>query len=462
MMQKPLSLLLACGGLCVQAAPISSAGIVADGSGTRVVFRVGQEPLSRVISEADGTLRIEIQGSTTLLEGHHDLSPSGPFASVDAASLQREGSSIAVFRFHPAKGSAAKRVLHREWDGQDIAFLLDKAPAKNRTADLWSVPVAGARESVVLAALSVAPHFESARAWGSGDMETIELKFSTPPLEAQLSGSGKNFVVDLGKAKPGKVAIPVAASRLIQSVTPGKEGEFKLTLKEDARSVLLTRSGSTVAIRLVATGPIAKPWVWNGAKLETFGGSALPSDEVANISGLRKDLKLKGGEGFSADGGKGATAQGMVASGTAASSDKASIAEAQKLEAERRKSQEITDHQVAEQSAQKAEEDKKNKVTYNTFGIRDPFIPLEPDDAEGGLNIDQMRVVGIIASPTRPMAVLEHTTQPGLSVALREGDAIQNGRVLKIERDRVVFLLEEFGVSRQFALKLQAPKGEKS
>jgi hypothetical protein len=34
--------------------------------------------------------------------------------------------------------------------------------------------------------------------------------------------------------------------------------------------------------------------------------------------------------------------------------------------------------------------------------------------------------------------------------------------VLKIERDRVVFLLEEFGVSRQFALKLQAPKGEKS
>ena len=73
-----------------------------------------------------------------------------------------------------------------------------------------------------------------------------------------------------------------------------------------------------------------------------------------------------------------------------------------------------------------------------------------------------MRVVGIIASPTRPMAVLEHTSQPGLSVALREGDAIQNGRVLKIERDRVVFLLEEFGVSRQFALKLQAPKGEKS
>jgi len=120
------------------------------------------------------------------------------------------------------------------------------------------------------------------------------------------------------------------------------------------------------------------------------------------------------------------------------------------------------DRKVAEDVAKQEELDKKNRVVYNTFGIRDPFIPLQPDDVEGGLNIDQMRVVGIIYSPTRPMAVLEHVSQGGLSVALREGDAIQSGRVLKILRDQVVFVLEEFGVTRQFTLKLQVPKGEKS
>jgi len=219
-----------------------------------------------------------------------------------------------------------------------------------------------------------------------------------------------------------------------------------------------------VVVRLVAASPVAKAWNWSsGGKLEVFGGTTLPTDETTNYAGLRKELKVQGGEGFTVEGSRSPTdVRGVLNTGSSASNDRGALGEAQKLEAERRKSQEFTDHQNAQSAARQQAQDEKEKVVYNTFGIRDPFIPLEPDDIEGGLNIDQMRVVGIIASSTRPMAVLEHTTQPGISVALREGDAIQNGRVLKIERDRVVFLLEEFGVSRQFALKLQAPKGEKS
>jgi Tfp pilus assembly protein PilP len=292
----------------------------------------------------------------------------------------------------------------------------------------------------------------------------VEFRFSGPTPKAELAGSGKAFSVHLGKARLAHLGLQASASRLLGGLSQGAEGEIRIALKEAPKSILLTRSGNSVVVRLVASSPLAKAWAWTtGGKIETFGGAALPDDEVVSVSSLRKGLKPQGGEGFTAEGSRSPTDErGALNGGSSVSTDKNSLGEAQNLEAERRKSQEFSDRQVAESSAKQAVEDQKNKVVYNTFGIRDPFIPLEADDVEGGLNIDQMRVVGIIASPTRPMAVLEHTSQPGLSVALREGDAIQNGRVLKIERDRVVFLLEEFGVSRQFALKLQAPKGEKS
>lgn len=461
-MRKSLSILLA-GGLASQAATISSAGLVADHDGTRLVFRTGEEALSRSRLESDGSLLVEIQGTKTALEGHLDLSTNSQFASVDASNLYRDGADVASFRFHFRPGVKAN-VLHREWDGKDLSFLLDKTPAKPQVSALWTMAPSH-DATAVLAALTTVPSLETVRAWGSGDLETIELRFSAPVQQAELQGSGKAYVIKLGKSRMNKLSVAAAASKLVQSLTPGKEGEVKLALKEDARSVLLTRSGNTVALRLVATAPLAKAWAWNSAqgKVETFGGSVLPNDESANLANLRKDLKPQGGEGFTVDGSKSATeAQGTLAGNSATGGDKVALGEAQKLEEERRKSREIAQQQSAQDAAKLDAEEKKNRVTYNTFGGRDPFIPLEPDDVEGGLNVDQMRVVGIIASPTRPMAVLEHTSQPGLSVALREGDAIQNGRVLKIERDRVVFVLEEFGVSRQFALKLQAPKGEKS
>jgi Tfp pilus assembly protein PilP len=463
-MQRRLSIFLAAGAVAVQAGTIAYAGLVADANGTRLVLRTGEEPLSRVLQEADGTLSLEVQGSRTALQGLHALAANSWFTSIEASNSVRDGADIAVFRFHPAGGRREALVLHREWDGRDISFVLDKSAAKTSLALLWSVPLPSSGASEVLASLSTVPSLEGVRAWGSGDMETMEFRFSGPTQKAELAGAGKSFSVHLGKARLAHLGLQASAARLLQGLSQGKDGEIKISLKETPKSILLTRSGNSVVVRMVAASPLSKAWAWTtGGKVETFGGSTLPGDETVNVAALRKDLKPQGGEGFTAEGSRSPTdVRGALNSGSSVSGDRNALGEAQKLEAERRKSQEFSDRQVAESSAKQAVEDQKNKVVYNTFGIRDPFIPLEADDAEGGLNIDQMRVVGIIASPTRPMAVLEHTSQPGLSVALREGDAIQNGRVLKIERDRVVFLLEEFGVSRQFALKLQAPKGEKS
>jgi hypothetical protein len=463
-MPRLLSILLAAGALAVRAGTIASAGLVADGNGTRLVLRTGHEPLSRILTEADGTLRIEVQGERTVLQGRHPFPSNRWFSSVDASNSTREGTDISVFRFHPAPNARRASVLHREWDGREISFVLDKASAPAAVAEFWSVPLAPSDPVGVLASLSTAVSLEQVGAWGSGDMETVELRFSAPPSKAELSGFGKSYLIRLGKARLTRLSIPSTASQLVQGLAQGKDGEIRLTLKQEPRSILLTRSGSSVVVRLVSAVAATRSWAWrSGGKLETFGGSSLPSDESTNFASVRKDLKVQGGEGFTVEGSRSPTdVRGALNAGSSASNDKAALGEAQKLEAERRKSQEFSDRQNAETAARQQAQDEKDKVVYNTYGIRDPFIPLEPDDAEGGLNIDQMRVVGIIASPTHPMAVLEHTSQPGLSVALREGDAIQNGRVLKIERDRVVFLLEEFGVSRQFALKLQAPKGEKS
>jgi len=463
-MPRRLSILLAMGAMAARAGTIASVGFVADGSGTRLVLRTGEEPLSRVSREADGTLRLEIQGNRSALLGSHALAANSWFSSIQASNSNKDGADVAVFRFHPRSGAPIATVLHREWDGQDISFVLDRTAPEKRETQVWTVPVPSRDGGEVFASLSATSSLEGVRAWGSGDMETLELDFSGPTVQSDLSGQGKTYVIHLGKVRLPHLGLQTSASQLLAGLSAGKQGEIRIALKETPKSILLTHSGNSVVLRLVASAPLSKAWAWkSGSKVETFGTAALPSDEAVSLASLRKGLKPQGGTGFSVEGSSSpGEARGTLNSGSSASGDRNALAQAQELEAERRKSQEFSDHQLAASSAKQEAEDQKNKVVYNTYGIRDPFIPLESDDVEGGLNIDQMRVVGIIASPTRPMAVLEHTSQPGLSVALREGDAIQNGRVLKIERDRVVFLLEEFGVSRQFALKLQAPKGDKS
>lgn len=469
-MKRSLSIFLAAGSLGVQAGIITSAGLIADRSGTRVVLQANEEPLSRSVIDADGSLRIEVQGFRTGLGGSHKLPANPLFQSVEASNQVRSGIDVALFRFTPRSDGPTIVVKHREWDGLGLSFVLEKVAAKVAVADFWTVPtVSVAVNQPVYASLSVTPSLQQTKAWGNGDFETLEFGFPAPTLKAELVGSGKKYSIRLGKARlAGKLAPPASASQLIQSVTAGKDatGDILVVhLKKDARSLLLARSGSSIVLRMVGDGSNPSTWNWNSksGKLETISAATPPSDETADAASLRKGLSTGSGAGFSVEGSQSPTeGRGMLSSASASSADAGALSEAQKLEVERRKSREFTDRKVAEGVAVQEAVDKKNRVVYNTFGIRDPFIPLEPDDIEGGLNIDQMKVVGIIASPTRPMAVLEHASQPGLSVALKEGDAIQNGRVLKIERDRVVFLLEEFGVSRQFALKLQAPKGDKS
>jgi hypothetical protein len=111
-----------------------------------------------------------------------------------------------------------------------------------------------------------------------------------------------------------------------------------------------------------------------------------------------------------------------------------------------------------------AEEEKKriepeeNRVSYNSYGRRDPFIPVEQGSLDNGIDIDQMKVVGIIWQATQPMAVLEHNREAGVSFTIKEGDPVHNGRVARITRDAVTFDISEYGISRSYSLKLVSSK----
>ena len=95
----------------------------------------------------------------------------------------------------------------------------------------------------------------------------------------------------------------------------------------------------------------------------------------------------------------------------------------------------------------------EDRVTYSSFGRRDPFVEIK-GLVEEGINIDQVELVGIIWEAEEPVAILVESKNPGVSYTLKEGDKIMNGKVLKITQTDVLFLIQEFGVSRRYSMGL--------
>ena len=92
----------------------------------------------------------------------------------------------------------------------------------------------------------------------------------------------------------------------------------------------------------------------------------------------------------------------------------------------------------------------EDRVTYSSFGRRDPFVEVD-GLVEDGINIDQVELVGIIWESDVPVAILVESKNPSISYTVKEGDKILNGKVLKITQTDVLFLIQEFGVSRRYS-----------
>ena len=95
----------------------------------------------------------------------------------------------------------------------------------------------------------------------------------------------------------------------------------------------------------------------------------------------------------------------------------------------------------------------EDRVTYSSFGRRDPFVEVD-GLVEEGINIDQVELVGIIWESDVPVAILVESKNPAISYTVKEGDKILNGKVLKITQTDVLFLIQEFGVSRRYSMGL--------
>jgi uncharacterized protein YgiM (DUF1202 family) len=103
----------------------------------------------------------------------------------------------------------------------------------------------------------------------------------------------------------------------------------------------------------------------------------------------------------------------------------------------------------------------KKMIVYTVYG-RDPFVPLDPESLERSEfpDVEQMTLVGVMYDQADRIALVEDQANREIAYALREGDRVDNGRVLKIQPRKVLFLLTEMGVSRTFSLSFKEKSSE--
>ena len=97
----------------------------------------------------------------------------------------------------------------------------------------------------------------------------------------------------------------------------------------------------------------------------------------------------------------------------------------------------------------------KKQVEYREYG-RDPFLPLSLEDESAVAKVENLKLVGILYDEADRIALFEDVG--GKARALRENDPVQNGYLLRVQPDKVLFLLNELGISRTYAMKLSKEK----
>jgi hypothetical protein len=100
---------------------------------------------------------------------------------------------------------------------------------------------------------------------------------------------------------------------------------------------------------------------------------------------------------------------------------------------------------------------------YASLGRRDPFASLvdgnfESDGEVGLVDVGDMKLVGIAWDEIDRFAMVEDSR--GFGHALREGDQVRSGKVLRIERDSVTFLQTSAGESTTITIELPIREGE--
>jgi len=109
----------------------------------------------------------------------------------------------------------------------------------------------------------------------------------------------------------------------------------------------------------------------------------------------------------------------------------------------------------------KTEKSGPQPITYQVLG-RDPFLPLSQDEDGPLLNIETIELVGILYDAADRIGLFEDIRNKRKAFALREKEPVKNGFLLRILPDKVLFSLNELGISRTYAMKLNKDKEPKA
>ena len=108
-------------------------------------------------------------------------------------------------------------------------------------------------------------------------------------------------------------------------------------------------------------------------------------------------------------------------------------------------------------SIERAKQSGPKLVEYHVLG-RDPFLPLSRDQESPVPAVEDLNLVGILYDQVDRIGLLEDKQDKTRAYALRENDPVQNGYVLRVQPDKVLFLINEMGISRTYVLKLMKEK----
>jgi hypothetical protein len=106
---------------------------------------------------------------------------------------------------------------------------------------------------------------------------------------------------------------------------------------------------------------------------------------------------------------------------------------------------------------------KRELLVFHTGQRKDPFSPLtEKKNFELGSaplpNIEELKLVGILEDNSGYKALLENDL--GYGYILQVGDRIRNGSVVSVDKERVIFQIQEYGYTKNIALELFTPNQE--
>ena len=97
---------------------------------------------------------------------------------------------------------------------------------------------------------------------------------------------------------------------------------------------------------------------------------------------------------------------------------------------------------------------------YDAGNQRDPFAPLVGEGVDMGPTFADLQLRGIIYSTGRGQSIALVHDRAGNLYRARRGDIIGNATVLEIRPLEVLFVVEDFGQTRQELLRLKSDEAE--